>query len=70
MECFDEAMVQADLMGYQQVHPEHLLIGVLNVPCATANWMVEEMWIETAAVHQEALASLSTWNEFNDGFLA
>lgn len=63
IECLDEAIDEADLMGYQRVQPEHLLIGLIGVQGATANWLLDEMWIEPTALHQEALASLNTWGE-------
>ncbi|WP_218934646.1 Clp protease N-terminal domain-containing protein [Rosistilla ulvae] len=66
--CVVDGIAEAGLMGYQKAEPEHLLLGILQNPDADANLILHEMWIETASLESEALASLPTWGSVHHRF--
>lgn len=58
----DAGQSAANLMGYHEIEPEHLLMAVTNVPESSANQILQEIWFEESAIQQEATASLRKWS--------
>lgn len=58
----------AELMGYQRVHPEHILLGLIDEPSFAASELLNQMWIEPSAVELEAIASLPSWGSVHHRF--
>ncbi len=62
------ATEHADLMGYQRVYPEHVLLGLIDEPSFAASELLNQMWIESSAVELEAIASLPSWGSVHHRF--